>query len=100
MAFSVWVSVLSINHYTRSCICCKRADQWGVEPRRAGMVCREVMVIGQGTSRRNPPARPVGYPACRPLRICHFSLDSGMQPVSNLFSGEPGEVPDNEINAH
>jgi hypothetical protein len=64
------------------------------------MVCHEVMVIGRGKSRRCPRARPVGYPACRPLRIFHFSLDSGMRPMSHVFSGEPGEVPESEVNAH
>ena len=29
-----------------------------------------------------------------------FSLDSGMRPVSNGCTGEPGEVPDDELNAH
>ena len=98
-----------------------------------------------------PSGRPVGYPACRPLRISplavhgpaipyldiviglnrsmrkhatvrkpvrssanlwfssvpgcerlprRFSLDAGMRRVSNVCSGEPGEVPDNEVNTH
>jgi hypothetical protein len=42
---------------------------------------------------------PVGRPAWRPLRIRHFSLDAGMPRVSNARSGEPGEIPDEEVNA-
>ena len=64
------------------------------------MVRREVRETGRGTSRRGPSGRPDGHPACRPLRSRRFSLDTGMRPVSNACSGEPGEVPDNEVNAH
>ena len=61
------------------------------------MVCHAVMVTGRGTSRRGASD---GYPACRPLRSRRFSLDTGIQLVSNACLGKPGEVPDNEVNAH
>jgi hypothetical protein len=77
-----------------------RADASGVEPRRVGMVCWEVRVTGRGTSRRGPSGRSDGHPACRPLRSRRFSLDTGMRPVSNACSGQPGEVPDDEVNSH
>ena len=60
------------------------------------MVRREVRMTGQGTSRRGPS----GHPARRPLRSRRFSLDTGLRPVSDACSGEPREVPDNEVNAH
>jgi hypothetical protein len=47
-----------------------------------------------------PPGRPVGHPACRPLRPRRFSMDTGMRPVSKAFSGDPGEVPDGTVSAH
>lgn len=64
------------------------------------MVCHEVGVTGRGTIRRRPSGRPDGHPARRPLRICRFSLDAGMRRVPNESSGEPDEIPDNEVNAH
>ena len=63
------------------------------------MVRRDVRETGRGTSRRRRSERPVGHPACRPRRFRHFSLDTGMRRVSNACSGEPGEVPDEEVNA-
>ena len=41
-----------------------------------------------------------GIRLCRPLQSRRFFLDKGMRPVSNACSGEPGEVPDDEVNAH
>jgi hypothetical protein len=64
------------------------------------MVRREVRATGRGTSRRGPSGRSDGHPACRPPRSRRFSLDTEMRRVSNASSGEPGEVPDNEVNAH
>ena len=64
------------------------------------MVCREVRVTSRGRSRRGPSGRPDGHPACPPHRSRRFSLDTGMRRVSNASSGDPGEVPDEEINAH
>jgi hypothetical protein len=40
------------------------------------------------------------YPACRPPRSCRFFLDTVMRRGSNASSGGPGEVPDNQVNAH
>jgi hypothetical protein len=64
------------------------------------MVCREVREAGRRTSRKGPSGHPDGHPACRPCRSRRFFLDAGMRPVSNTCSGEPNEVPDNEVNAH
>jgi hypothetical protein len=41
-----------------------------------------------------------GIRLCRPLQSRRFYLDEGMRPVYNACSGEPGEVPDDEVNAH
>src|SRR5262249_35330799 len=76
------------------------AEEFGAEPRRTGMVCREVRETGRRTSRRGPSGHPDGHPACRPRRPRRFFLDTGMRPVSNACPGEPDEVPDNEVNAH
>ena len=64
------------------------------------MVRREVRETGRGTSRRGPSGRPDGHPARRPLRSRRVFLDTGMRPLSNACSGEPGEYPDSEVNAH
>ena len=64
------------------------------------MVRREVRETGRGTSRRGPSVCSDGHPACRPRRSRRFSLDTGMRLVSNASSGEPGEVPGDEVNAH
>ena len=40
------------------------------------------------------------HPARRPPRSRHFSLDTGTRRVSNARSGEAGDVPDDEVNAH
>jgi hypothetical protein len=63
------------------------------------MVRHEVRATGRGTSRRGLSGRPIGHPACRPLRISPISFDTGTRRASNPCSGEPGEVPDNEVNA-
>src|SRR5262249_40686155 len=77
-----------------------RADGSGGEPRKTGMVRPEVRATGQGTSRREPSGHPDGHPACRPLRISRFFFDTGMRRVCNACTGEPGEAPDNEVDAH
>jgi hypothetical protein len=60
----------------------------------------EVRATGRGI-RRGTSVWSDGYPACRPLRSSPiFFLDSGMPPMPNACSGEPGEVPDDEVNAH
>ncbi len=64
------------------------------------MVCRKVRATGRGTSRTGPSGRRFRHLACRLPRSRRFSLDPGMRPVSNACSGEPGEVPDDEVNAH
>jgi hypothetical protein len=64
------------------------------------MVCREIRGTGRGTSRRGPSGHSNDDPACRPLRSRRFSFDAGMRRVCNASSGEPVEVPDNEVNAH
>jgi hypothetical protein len=64
------------------------------------MVRREVKETGRRASRRGPPGRLDGHPARRPRRSRRFFLDTGMRPVSNRYSGETDEVPDNEVNAH
>ena len=38
-------------------------------------------------------------PAGRPVFSDH-PLDTGTRPQSNTYSGEPGEVPNDEVNAH
>jgi hypothetical protein len=45
--------------------------------RKAGMVLRAVRVTGRGTSRRGPSGRPIGHPACRPVRSCRFPFIRG-----------------------
>src|SRR5215208_5206076 len=61
-------------------------------------------MLAQGVAtwrfRTGPLGRSDGHRACRPLRIRRFPLDTAMPRVSNACSGEPGEVPDNEVNAH
>jgi hypothetical protein len=64
------------------------------------MVCREVRETGRGTSRTGPSGRLFRHLACRPPQSRRFVLDTGMRPVPNASSGEPGEVPDDEVNAH
>jgi hypothetical protein len=64
------------------------------------MVCREVRGAGRGTSRRGPSGHWDGHPACRPLRSRRPSFDTGMRRECNASSGEPDEIPDNEVNAH
>jgi hypothetical protein len=46
-----------------------------------------------------PPVCSTLGPAIR-SESRRFSLITGMRPVSNACSGEPGEVPDEEVNAH
>src|SRR4051794_31791562 len=46
------------------------------------------------------PGRASGWPTARPLRSHRFSLDTGMWPVSNACSGDPGEVADGDGDAH
>ena len=75
-------------------------DGSGVEPRRTGMVRREVRATGRGTSRSGPSGRSDGHPACRPPQSHRFSLDKRMRSASNACSAEAGEVPDNQVNAH
>ena len=64
------------------------------------MVCREARETGRGTSRTGPPGRRFRHLARWLPRSRRFSLDLGMRPVSNACSGEPGEVPNDEVNAH
>lgn len=51
------------------------AEERGIEPRRRGMVCREVRESGQRTIRRGPSGHPGRHLACRhsaPPRIRRF----------------------------
>jgi len=64
------------------------------------MVCCEVRETGPGTSRTRPSERLFRHLSCPPAQSRRFSLDTGMRPVSNACSVEPGEVPHNEVNAH
>jgi hypothetical protein len=47
-----------------------------------------------------PSGRPIGHPARRPPISPAYPLDSGIRPESNASSGDSGEVPDDEVNAH
>ncbi len=64
------------------------------------MVCREVRETGRGTSRTGPSGRPLRHLACRPPHPRRFSLDTGIRLASNRCSGEPGEVPVNEVRSN
>ena len=44
--------------------------------------------------------RTVRHPACLPPSSRRLSLDTGMRPPLTVCSGEPGEVPDDAVNAH
>ncbi len=64
------------------------------------MVRREVRETGRGTSRGGRRGVRSGIRLADRSESRRFSLDTGMRPVSNACSGEPGEVPDDEVNAH
>src|SRR5262249_40561716 len=52
------------------------ADESGVEPRKTGMVRREVRETGRGMSRADPAGRLIRFQACRPPQTRRFSLDT------------------------
>ena len=64
------------------------------------MVCREVRETGRGTSRRGPSGRRTGIRLAGRSDLAVFPWTRECGAVSNACSGEPGEVPDNEVNAH
>src|SRR3954452_6236870 len=76
------------------------ADENGVELRRVGMIRRVVKVTGRGTSRRGPRGARTGRRLAHRSASRQFFLDTGNRPESNACSGEPGEVPEDEVNAH
>jgi hypothetical protein len=77
----------------------KQNREIGVEPRRVGMVRREVGGLAKGRAEGGRRGARTGIRLCRSPRSHRFSLDMGMRRVSNACSGEPGEVPDEEVNA-
>ena len=63
------------------------------------LVCPEVMVTGRGRSRRG--RRNVRSDIRLAAAQSHrFFLDTGIRRVSNACSGEPGDVPDDQVIAH
>ena len=63
------------------------------------MVRHEVRATGRRMSRGEPSGCPIGHPARRLLRISPIPFDTGTRRASNACSGEPGEVPDHEVDA-
>src|SRR5262249_44536900 len=75
-------------------------DESVFEPRRVGTVCGAVRMTGRWTSRRGRGDAWTGiWFADRP-RSRRYSLDTGVRPVSNSYSGGPGEIPDAGVDAH
>ena len=64
------------------------------------MVRRELRKPVKNRVVGGPSGRPIGHPARRPPISPAYPLDSGIRPESNASSGDPGEVPDDEVNAH
>ena len=63
------------------------------------MVCREVGALAKGRAEWGRRGARTGIYLCRSPRSRRFSLDLGIRRMSNACSGEPGEVPDEEVNA-
>src|SRR5262249_46293395 len=78
--------------------------QWSAELSRLaeGDHFPRILVNSQGgvTRRTGTSERLFRRLACRPLRISPFFPGTGMRPTSPTCSGESGEVPDNEVDAH
>ena len=64
------------------------------------MVRREVRGDVEDRAVRGPSGRSDRASGPPTAPDSPFSLDTGMRPASNASSAEPGEVPDNEVNAH
>ena len=78
-----------------------RAGGSDVEPRRTGMVRREVRGDVEDRAVRGRSRSSMGHRVRRTPRILPtYPLDTGIRPESNTCSGGPGEVPDGEVNAH
>src|SRR5262249_34979118 len=78
----------------------KKPSGSGVEPGRTGMVRLEVGETGRGRADRGHRGL---LSAIRPADRADFSdypFDLGIRPVSHTCSGKPGEVADDEVDAH
>ena len=64
------------------------------------MVCREVREASRGTNRRGRRGAWSGILLADRSKSRRISLDPGPRSESNVYSGEPREVPDAEVNLH